>query len=393
MTEVAGGAEFFHQEVSMFIHKSRLAVTGFVLAVMLGTGEAYAADAKQIADAFVALVTAEGKTTASYDSATASGDDVTITNFKMSGEGNELTVPSILITGAQPRDKGGFTAASMSMDGGKMTTEDKSDVAWQSLKAEGVTIPSADEVKAKAHITPFNGMAIGNLTISGGELKAPVTIASADGKVAVDDKGSPTDFTGHLVSLKIPLELIEDDQRQIVQSLGYTEPFEINMTVDGGYKTATDELDFRSFVIDTTNVGKISLGGKFLGIPLSKLTDEQKAKEIAATGKLDSFSIRFDNAGIVEKLLDMQAKQSGMSTQDFVTQITGGLPFMLNFIGNEAFQKKVADAATAFLNDPKSITLSVKPSAPVAFVQIMGAGQSAPQTLPDLLGADVQANN
>lgn len=377
----------------MFIKKSRLAVSGFILAVVIGSGPAYAADAKQIADAFVALVTVDGKATASYDNASATGDDVTITNFKMSGEGNQLTVPSILITGAQPRDKGGFTATSMSMDGGKMTTEEKSDVSWQSLKAEGVTIPSAEEAKAKAHITPFTGMHIGNLTVSGGELKAPITIASADGKVATDDKGSPTDFTGHLVSLKLPLELIEEDQRAIITALGYTEPFEVNMTIDGGYKTATDELDFRSFVIDTTNVGKLTIGGKLLGIPLSKLTDEQKAQEIAATGKLDSFSFRFDNAGIVEKLLEVQAKQNGMSRQDFVAQITGGLPFMLNFIGNEAFQKKVADAATAFLNDPKSITISVKPSAPVTFVQIMGAGQSAPQTLPDLLGADIQANN
>jgi hypothetical protein len=165
------------------------------------------------------------------------------------------------------------------------------------------------------------------------------------------------------------------------------------MTIDGGYQTASDTLDFRSFVIDTTNVGKITIGGKFPGIPLSKLENPDQASSVAATAKLESFSFRFDNAGIVEKLLDMQAKQSGLSKEDFVAQITGGLPFMLNFIGNEAFQKKVADAATAFLNDPKSITISAKPASAVGFTQIMGAGQSAPQTLPDLLGADIQANN
>jgi hypothetical protein len=377
----------------MFIHKSRLAVSGFVLAVVLGAGEAHAADAKQVADALVALVAAGGKATASYDNASASGDDVTITNFKVTGEGNDLTVPSVVITGAQPRDKGGFTAASMSMNGGKMTTEEKQDVSWDEASADGVTIPSPDEVKAKAHVTPFTGGKLTNLTVSGGDLKAPITVASVDGKVAVDDKGSPTDFTGHLISLKIPLESIEDDQRAVIQALGYNEPFEVNMTIDGGYQTASDTLDFRSFVIDTTNVGKITIGGRFPGVPLSKLENPEQAKTVASTAKLESFSFRFDNAGIVEKLLDMQAKQSGMSKEDFVTQITGGLPFMLNFIGNEAFQKKVADAATAFLNDPKSITISAKPAAAVTFVQIMGAGQTAPQTLPDLLGADIQANN
>jgi hypothetical protein len=377
----------------MFVQKSRLAVSGFVLAVILGAGQAEAADAKQVADAIVALVAAGGKATATYDNASASGDDVTITNFKVTGEGNEMTVPSVVITGAQPRDKGGFTAASMSMNGGKMTTKEQQNVSWEEASADGVTIPSPDEVKAKAHITPFTGGKLTNLTVSGGELKAPVTIAALDGKVAVDDKGSPTDFTGHLVSLKVPLESIEEDQRAVVQALGYNQPFEINMTIDGGYQTASDTLDFRSFVIDTTNVGKITIGGKFPGIPLSKLENPDQASSVAATAKLESFSFRFDNAGIVEKLLDMQAKQSGLSKEDFVAQITGGLPFMLNFIGNEAFQKKVADAATAFLNDPKSITISAKPASAVGFTQIMGAGQSAPQTLPDLLGADIQANN
>jgi hypothetical protein len=377
----------------MFVQKSRLAVSGFVLAVVLGAGQAQAADAKQVADAIVALVAAGGKATATYDNASASGDDVTITNFKVTGEGNDLTVPSVVITGAQPRDKGGFTAASMSMNGGKMTTKEQQNVSWEEASADGVTIPSPDEVKAKAHITPFTGGKLTSLTVSGGDLKAPITVAALDGKVAVDDKGSPTDFTGHLTSLKVPLESIEEDQRAVVQALGYTEPFEINMTIDGGYQTASDTLDFRSFVIDTTNVGKITIGGKFPGIPLSKLENPEQAQAVAATAKLESFSFRFDNAGIVEKLLDMQAKQSGLSKDDFVAQITGGLPFMLNFIGNEAFQKKVADAATAFLNDPKSITISAKPASAVGFAQIMGAGQSAPQTLPDLLGADIQANN
>ncbi len=378
----------------MLMKKSRLALSGFVLVIALGAGQAYAADAKQVADSLVALVAAGGKAQATYDDASASGDDVTITNFKVTGEGDTMTVPSVVITGAQPRDKGGFTAQSMSLDGGTMTTADQGDVSWQTASGEGITVPSVDEAKAKAHMTPFTGFKMTGLVIKGGKLAVPVELQEVDAKVTVDDKGTPTDFTTNVVSLKLPLELIEDEQqRAVITSLGYTEPFVINMTVDGGYKTATDDLDIRSFQLDAVNVGKLGIGGKFSGVPLSKLSDPEKSKEIAATAKLDSFSIRFDNAGIVEKVLDMQAKQSGMSKDDFVTQITGALPFMLNFIGNEPFQKKVADAVTAFLKDPKSITISASPSAPVEFVKIMGAGQTAPQTLPDLLGADISANN
>jgi hypothetical protein len=53
----------------MPIKMSRLAFGGLVLAVGLGAGHAWAADAKKVADALVAAVTAEGKSQASYDDA------------------------------------------------------------------------------------------------------------------------------------------------------------------------------------------------------------------------------------------------------------------------------------------------------------------------------------
>ena len=89
----------------------------------------------------------------------------------------------------------------------------------------------------------------------------------------------------------------------------------------------------------------------------------------------------------------MQAQQAGMKRADIVTQFTGALPLLLNFIGNEAFQGKIAAAVTTFLNDPKSITVTAAPSAPVGFDAIFAAVGDAPQTVPDLVGADISANN
>ena len=56
-------------------------------------------------------------------------------------------------------------------------------------------------------------------------------------------------------------------------------------------------------------------------------------------------------------------------------------------------QDKVAKAGAAFLNDPKSISITVSPAQPVKFVEIMGTANQAPQTLPDMLAVDVVANN
>src|ERR1700730_8323174 len=107
----------------MLSHSSRLAIGALIIGVGLGTGHAFAADADTIAKALVAAFGANGQAQASYPDATAKGDDVTVNEFKVTGEGNTLTVPAVVITGAATRDKGGFTAKSMTADGGRLTTE------------------------------------------------------------------------------------------------------------------------------------------------------------------------------------------------------------------------------------------------------------------------------
>ena len=232
----------------MLMKKSRLALSGFVLVIALGAGQAYAADAKQIADSLVALVAADGKAQATYDGATASGDDVTITNFKVTGEGDTMTVPSIVITGAQPRDKGGFTAAAMSMDGATMTTSEQSDVSWQTASGRRHHNSLRRGGKGEGAYYAVHGLQACRRGRQGRQARGACRGPGVSAKVTVDDKGTPTDFTSNVVSLKLPLELIEDEQqRAVITSLGYTEPFVINMTIDGGYQTAGDDLDIRSF--------------------------------------------------------------------------------------------------------------------------------------------------
>ena len=92
-------------------HLRRFAFGGAVVALAFGAVPAFAADANQIADALVAAMQASGESKASFDSASAAGDDVTITNLKVtSNDGDEVTIPTVFITNAQPRDPGGFTA-------------------------------------------------------------------------------------------------------------------------------------------------------------------------------------------------------------------------------------------------------------------------------------------
>jgi hypothetical protein len=381
---------------------SRASISGLVLCLFID-GQALAADATQVADAIVAAVGASGENKATYESATAAGDDVTITGYKMIGtktdaatgaktETETMTVPTLVVSGAQPRDKGGFTATKITFDGATLLS-DGNTITWQTGSATEATIPSPDEIKAKAKLRPFTRADLGALTISGGDLAAPMNIGSVGVGIDVEADGTPKDFTLDVNAIAVPGELFSDPQQKaVLDALGYTN-FTINVGVAGGYETATDTLTMRTFTIDTGEVGKLSIEGKFSGVSLSKLSDQETAKDVASTGKIDALTIRFDNAGIVERVLDMQAKMMGATREDVVAQVGGALPLMLNAVGNPPFQDKVAAAAQAFLKDPKSLTITIAPTAPVSFEAISTAATTAPNTLPDLLVVDVTANN
>jgi hypothetical protein len=372
----------------------RFALGGAAICLAYGSGPSFAADANQIADALVAAVTASGESQASYDSASAAGDDVTIANLKVTGEdGESVTIPTVFITNAQPRDPGGFTADAMSFDNASMLS-DGNTITWGSASVDDATVPSADEIKAKAKIRPFSKMDIANLNISGGDLPAPLEIASVGVTLDIDDGGLPRDFTLDVASISIPAEFIaqaDNDFQQLMEGLGYSSLM-LNLAIEGGYETAADRLTLRNFAVDADGVGKFSLSGVISNVKASELASDA-GSDALANGNLENLAIRFDNAGVVERALDMQAKMMGASREDIVAQLNGALPFMLNAINNPAFQEKVAKAGQAFLSDPKSLTITANPAQPVPFQEIMGNAMSSPQTLPDVLAIDVTANN
>ena len=102
--------------------------------------------------------------------------------------------------------------------------------------------------------------------------------------------------------------------------------------------------------------------------------------------------MRYQDQSLAGRILDMLAKQQGISRADYAKQISGALPFLLAALNNPAFQNQVADAVGTFLQDPKSLTVKLAPKTPVTGAEIMSIAGSSPQTLPDRLNASVTAN-
>ena len=367
-----------------------LALGGVALWII--AGPAGAVEATDVADQIVAAMKASDNTDVKYESAEASGDNVTITGLTATNPGGgTITVPSMLITGAELRSGGGFTADQMDADGVSIA-DSGTTVTWEAAKFTDVTIPSADEVAAESRMSPFSELDITGIKIAESGTSAAITIADVDMKVQIDDKGVPTDLDLAMDSFYIPSEVFqaEPEMGAMLKQLGYDD-LTMNIAVSGSYITDGDKLDLRNFTLDLTDVGKLQIGAKIAGVSMTEFADKGP-DAIGPDSILESLSLRFDNAGIVEKGLDMQAQQMGVSREDMVTQLTGALPLMLNALQNPAFQEQVASAATTFLNDPKSIEVSASPANPVSFQEIMGAAMMNPGQISDLLSLQINAN-
>ena len=177
----------------------------------------------------------------------------------------------------------------------------------------------------------------------------------------------------------------------MLSRMGYTE-FEGTLTLDTVYDTTKNSIAINALTVDAPKVGKLAFAAKFSDTSLGGIADPDETTARAAA-RLDSVSVRFEDGGIVGRMLDMQAElYNGTRDEARDILIYGALPFVLNYIDNQAFRAQFIDAAEAFLKNPKSITITAVPPMPVPLGEAMRAVLHDPLKLPDLLQPKVVAN-
>lgn len=377
----------------------RSAASGLaVLSALLMTSAAFAAsDAKKVADDIVAVVQARGDGQASYGSATANGDVVTVSDFKiLSKKNGEVTIPAIVVTNPADRQPGGFTATSIAFDGGKLLKGDNT-LNWTTGLTNDAVVPTPAELAGDVKLTPFSHFEIAGISATNKkDQPEPVKVD----KVAIDltnvVDGQPGDVKFSVAGVSVPQAVIatEPQAKATLDQLGY-QSLLLNFNVGASYDNAKQSLSINEIEADGKDMGKLTITGSFGGLPREKLQSQDDMSALASTATLENATIRFEDAGIANKVLEMQAKSMGTTRDSLAMMLPAALPLgfsQLN-INDAAFQQKVVDAVTAFLKDPKSFTVSLKPAQPVLIQSIGQSAMSDPSSIPGLLGIDVQANN
>ena len=144
--------------------------------------------------------------------------------------------------------------------------------------------------------------------------------------------------------------------------------------------------------MEVGDIGAVRASARLDGLPKSVLENPEQAQAAIATLNLKSLELELVNEGGVEKALALASAHAGLSERQMSDVLLGQLDGMLAIVGNEAFTQQVSQGAETFFADPRNLYLEFRPENPVPVVQILGNAQIAPQTLPDLLNAQVEAN-
>jgi hypothetical protein len=236
--------------------------------------------------------------------------------------------------------------------------------------------------------------------ISFAGLKASMNLA--DGNTLTFDMSAP--------QTKFDIAAIPENDPQVTQAfadLGLSN-LEMEIVAKGSWNLSDGRLIISEETFNVKNAGKLNFTADFSGYTpqlmanLREMMKTAEGKSDAEMGSkmmgalqqmsLGSVSLRFDDASIVGKALDLASKRMGQPKEALIAQAKGMAPIMFMQLQDPEFSATATKALSDFLDNPKSLEIKLAPAAPVPVSQIVASGMAAPATLVKQLGLTVVAN-
>jgi hypothetical protein len=396
----------------------------FLLLCLMGSALTLPAHAEDVPPVVQALLhnfeIRTGGTAPTYDSIDVDGSgNITIKALKFSKAGDagkpgvEATVDQITLEGIDDQGDGKFEIANSAYTGMNLaiSAPDGQNIAVSvpEMSAEGwqlrtVTDNPTPEEAFRQSMTLVKKMTSGKITVT-----AMGQTVSSDGFEGGWDGDSETgagSFSGKIKNIVIPASLLDmSGAGPMLKQLGYDD-LSLDVGADGKMDVGDGKVNynFTAYYIGR-GVGNLKLTFAADGIPMSLFAEMQSAEssgqppdfakllpELQAVS-LNGASIRFEDDSITKKLLPMLAAMQGMDEATLVQSAGPMLQMGLMQLNNPEFATQVAGAVNAFLKEPKSLTVALKPASPVKVEQLMGLNPGDPAAAISLLGVTVTSND
>lgn len=393
-----------------------LAVASVLLVVP--SAAAIAQDIAAVADRLKTIAAEQGMDIA-WNSVSGSASEMILEGAKIkpAGESDALPIGRITLTGVT-EDNGGYTIDTLKTSpfskSGDGVAVDVSEIVLSGLR-----LPAADATGPMASMmVAYDRAEMAHMNVSVGGKRA-FEMQGLSFEMAAPEGGKPMEFNGAAEKFSVDLTLVDDPQyKGIIQALGY-ETLDGYFEMAGSWQPADGRWSLSQYDVSFGNVGMIGttldFGGftpevvesiRDLSAKMAEAGDgaDNTASQMAMLGLMqqvtfNSISLRFDDASLTNKAIDLVAQMQGQKPSDIVNMAKATVPFAMMTLNSPDVTAEVSNAVNTYLDDPKSIEIAAEPAAPVPFAMIMATAMSSPNDIPTtanalwkMLGLKVRAN-
>jgi hypothetical protein len=352
--------------------------------------------------------------TIGYSNAAVDGSTVTLegTELKATGAEAPIKLGTITMEGVEEDGEGGYTIETVAFQDINVT-EAEATVSAKDLALNGVSIPGTVVPGTLESLLMYESATAGPVSVST-KGKEVFSMSGMEATITRMDADAGLEFDATLNDLKADLTTVEDPKaKDTLAKLGI-QSLEGKVNMSGSWELASGKLAVDEYAFDFKDIGRLNLSLEFSGYTLDFLKNMQEAIKTAEANPnkeeanaamgmammglvqqltFNSASLSFEDASITKKLLDYAGSEQGVSGDQMAQSLKGLVPIMIAQLNMPDLQNQISAAVNTYLDDPKSLKISADPKEPVPFPMIMGAAMGAPQTIPQVLGVTITAND
>lgn len=290
-------------------------------------------------------------------------------------------------------------------------SEEGFDIALTGLSVEGLILPKEGENAPYGGLMQYRRFAVDEARV--GKDEDPVfTLESLSADTTLGDGTGELSFVGAVENFWVDVAALADNSAAR-SKLGEYSYEELSGRVDmaGSWALEDGRMKITRYDVKVENAGTLAITADISGYTpefirtlqemqkqMESATEEQKqAQGLAMLGlmqqlSLHGASIRFSDASLTGKVLAYAAEQQGVKPEDVANQAKAIVPLMAGqYLGPDLTQS-LSKAVTAYLDNPRNITISVAPEEGIPFAVLMGTAMGSPEALAKQVGLSITAN-
>ncbi|MCD1264231.1 hypothetical protein B5M44_13925 [Shinella sumterensis] len=348
-----------------------------------------------------------------YSNVAVDGSTVTLegTELKATGTDTPIKLGTVTMEGVEEDGDGGYTIETIGFEDVNVT-EAESTVSAKDLALNGVVVPGKIVPGTLESLLMYESASAGPISVTS-KGKEVFSMSGMETNITRMDNDAGLEFDAKFSDLKADLTSVEDPKaKDTLNKLGI-QSLEGEVSMAGNWELASGKLAVDEYAFDFKDIGRLNLQLAFSGYTLDFIKNMQEALKTAEANPnkeeanaamgmammglvqqltFNNATISFEDASITKKLLDYAGSEQGVTGDQMAQSLKGLVPIMIAQLNMPDLQNQISAAVNTYLDDPKSIKISAEPKEPVPFPMIMGAAMGAPQTIPQVLGVTVTAN-